>query len=154
MCFPVYKTIQTIFNMPGFWSTPVRGATTNTMTNPTMIAAGEYGALEAHARPNLVCQLIRLIGDNFLSKLTCSWGELIGPMAFKVLLYSGNYALPQYPSILGAIHPLNPHKKHFCLLRVLFPIDPMHQRRMKGILWGARGLFPLTAVMVVMVVLP
>jgi hypothetical protein len=69
------------------------GATTNTTTNPTMITAGEYRALEAHARPNLVRRCVLLIGDNSLSKRICCWGGLIGLMAFKVLLYSGNDVL-------------------------------------------------------------
>ncbi len=79
-------------------------------------------------------------------------GGLIGPMAFKVLHDLGDDALPQHWSIFRAVHPLNPHKKHICLLGGLFPIDQMRRCRMKGLLWGTRGPLPL-AVMVVMVVL-
>jgi hypothetical protein len=81
-------------------------------------------------------------------------GGLIGPMAFEVLLDSGNDVLPQHQSIFRAIHPLNPHKKHICLLGRSFIIDQTHQHKMKGPLRGARGPFLLVGVMVVMVVLP
>jgi hypothetical protein len=130
------------------------GATTNTKTTLTMIVTGEYGALEAHARPNLMHRQVRLIGDNSPSKLIYSWGGLIGPMAFKVLLYSGNDVSPQHWSILRAIHPLNPYKKLIRLLVGLFPNDQTCWHRLKGLQWDARGPFPLAAVMVVMVVLP
>jgi hypothetical protein len=94
--FPFYKVTQSISDMPGFRSTPVHRATTNTATNPTMITTQEYMALEAQARPNLMRQLIGLIKDNSLSKWICFSGGLIGPMTFKVLLYSENGASPQH----------------------------------------------------------
>jgi hypothetical protein len=73
-------------------------------------------------------------------------------MAFNVLLCSGNDALPQQRSILRAVHPFNPNKKHIRFLGGSSVINQMHRRRTQGLLWASRGLFLLAAAMVGLVV--
>ncbi len=68
-------------------------------------------------------------------------------------LYYGNYALPYHWSILRAKDPLQPPPKHIhtCLLKGLYPINPPCHCRMQVLLWGARGVLPPAAAMVVFV---
>jgi hypothetical protein len=74
-------------------------------------------------------------------------------MALKLLLCSGNDALPQHWSVLRAMHTLNSPKNYIRLLGGLSPIHSMRQRRAQGLMWGARGPFLPAAAMVGMVVL-
>ncbi len=73
-------------------------------------------------------------------------------MAFNTLLCSGDDASPQQRSILRAIHPFNPNKKHIRFLRGSSAINPTRRRRMQGLLWASRGLFLPAAAMVGLVV--
>jgi hypothetical protein len=50
-------------------------------------------------------------------------------------------------------HP-QPPQKHIHKLRGLLPIHSTRQRGAQGLMWGARGEFPLAAAMVVAVVRP
>jgi hypothetical protein len=69
-------------------------------------------------------------------------------MALKELLCSGNDTLPQYQSVLKAIHTLNTPQKYIHLVGGLLPIHSMHWRGAQGRMWGARGKFPPAAAMV------
>jgi hypothetical protein len=124
-------------------------------THPTMVFANEYGTPETHARVNLVRGCVGLIGNNPPSKRICFRGAgVMGPMTLKTLLCSSNDALPQHRSVLRAINPINPHKKHIHLLGGLSPINPTCQRRTQGLLWGSKGPFPPAAAMVMRLLLP
>ncbi len=57
-------------------------------------------------------------------------------------------------SALRAIHTLNLPPKYIHKLGGLLPIHSMHRRRAQGLMWGAKGPFPLAAAMVVAVVMP
>jgi len=121
-------------------------------TNPTMTAAGGNGPLETNARHNLARRRVGSIGDNPPSKRICFLWGVVGFMALKTLLCSGDDAPPQHRSVLRAIHPITPHKKHIRLLGISSPIDPTRRIRTKGLLWGSRGTFLPMATMVMMVV--
>ncbi len=69
-------------------------------------------------------------------------------MALKALLCSGNDALPQYWSVLRAIHTLNSPKNYICLLRGLLTIHLMHWIGAQGLVRGTRGPFPPASAMV------
>jgi hypothetical protein len=75
-------------------------------------------------------------------------------MALKTLQCCGDASLPEQRSTLRALHTLNPPKKYICKLEWLLPIHLMRQRGAQGLMWGARGPFPLVAAMVVMIVTP
>ncbi len=63
-------------------------------------------------------------------------------MALKVLLCSGNDALPQHWSILRAKYTLNRSRKnHIRLLGGLSPINSMLLCGSQGLMWGTRGHF-------------
>jgi hypothetical protein len=68
-------------------------------------------------------------------------------MDLKALLYSGNDESPQHQSVLGTINALNSPKSYIRLLGGLSPIHLTRRRRAKGLVWGARGPFPLAAAM-------
>jgi hypothetical protein len=53
---------------------------------------------------------------------------------------------------LRAIHTLTTAQNYTCLLGGLSPIHSMRQRGAQDLMWGARGLFPPGAAMVVAVV--
>jgi hypothetical protein len=69
-------------------------------------------------------------------------------MDLKALLCSGDDELPQHRSVLGTINALNSPKSYIRLLGGLSPIHSTRRRGAKGLLWGARGPFPLAAAMV------
>ena len=71
-----------------------------------------------------------------------------------LLLCSGNDELLQHQSVLGTINALNSPKKYIRKLGGLPPIHSKHRRRVQGLMWGARGAFPLAAAMFVAVVAP
>ncbi len=75
-------------------------------------------------------------------------------MAFKVLLCSGDASLPEQRSILRAIHPFNPNKKHIRFLGGSSAINPTCRCRTQGVLWASRGLFLPAAAMAGLVLLP
>jgi hypothetical protein len=62
-------------------------------------------------------------------------------MALKLLLYSGDDALPQHQSVLRAIHTLNSPKKYIHLLGGLLTIHSMHLIGAQGLMWGTKGPF-------------
>jgi hypothetical protein len=62
-------------------------------------------------------------------------------MALKVLLCSGDDALPQHLSVLRAIHTLNSRKNYIRLLRGLSPIHLTRLRGAQGLMWVTRGAF-------------
>jgi hypothetical protein len=51
-----------------------------------------------------------------------------------------------------AMHTLNAPQNYTCLLGGLSPIHSTRQRRVQGLMWGARGPFPPLSAMVVAVV--
>jgi hypothetical protein len=53
----------------------------------------------------------------------------------------------------GHKHP-RPPKEYICKFGGLLPIQLTHWRRVQGLMWGARGAFPLAAAMFVAVVAP
>jgi hypothetical protein len=75
-------------------------------------------------------------------------------MALKTFQCCGNESSPEQRNTLRAIHTLNPPKKYIRKLGGLLPIHSMSQRGAQGLIWGARGPFPLAAAMVVVVVTP
>ncbi len=75
-------------------------------------------------------------------------------MALKPLRCCGDSSLPEQRSTLRAINTLNPPKEYIRKLGGLLPIHSMRWRGAQGLMWGARGPFPLTAAMVVAVVTP
>jgi hypothetical protein len=79
-------------------------------------------------------------------------GWMIGCMAFKALLCSGDASSPEQRSALRAIDPSPPHKNHIRLLGGSSLINPTCRRGTQGLLWASRGLFLSTAAMVRLVV--
>ncbi len=75
-------------------------------------------------------------------------------MALKTLPCCGNSSLPEQRSALRAIKTLNPPKEYIRKLGGLSPIHSTRWRRVQGLMWGARGPFPLAVAMVVAVVMP
>jgi hypothetical protein len=77
-------------------------------------------------------------------------------MVLKTLRYCGDASSPEQRrrSTLRAIHTLTPPKKYIRKLGGLSPIHSKCWRSMQGLMWGARGPFPLVAAMVVVVVTP
>jgi hypothetical protein len=75
-------------------------------------------------------------------------------MAPKTLRCCGNSSSPEQRSALRAIHTINPPKKYIRKLGGLSSIHSKHWRGVKGLMWGARGPFPLAVAMVVAVVMP
>jgi hypothetical protein len=99
----------------------------NGVTTATAIAAtGRNGPLVPHMRPCTLRRCIEWMGDNPLSLRMYFGGGLRVCMALKVLICSGNNALPQHWSVLRAIHTLNSPKNYICLLRGLSTIHSMH----------------------------
>jgi hypothetical protein len=116
--------------------------TTGVTTTTTMAAAGGNGPLAPHMRPCAPCCHIEWMGSNPPSLRMYFLGGVRVCMALKVLLCSGDDALPQHWSVLRAIHTLN------SLLGGLSAIHSMHWIGAQGLMWGARGPFPLVAAMV------
>ncbi len=75
-------------------------------------------------------------------------------MALKTLQCCGDSSLPEQRSALRAINTLYPPQNYIRKLRGLLPIHSTRQRGAQGLMWGARGPFPLVAAMVVAVVTP
>jgi hypothetical protein len=75
-------------------------------------------------------------------------------MALKTLQCCGDSSLPEQRSGLRAINTLSPPQKYICDLGRLSSIYSKHWRGAQGLMWGARGPFPLAAAMVVAVVTP
>jgi hypothetical protein len=75
-------------------------------------------------------------------------------MALKTLRCCGNSSSLEQRSALRAINTLNPPKEYIHKLGGLLSIHLTRQRRAQGLMWGARGPFPLAAAMVVAVVTP
>ncbi len=122
--------------------------TTGVTTSTTMAAAGRNGPLAPHMRPCTWRQLIEWMGDNPPSLRMYFWEGLRVCMALKALLYSGDDALPQHPSVLRAIHTLNSAKNYIHLLGGLSTIHLTHWIGAQGLMWGTRGPFPPAAAMV------
>jgi hypothetical protein len=110
-----------------------------------MAAAGRNGPLAPHMRPCAPRQRVEWMGDNPPSLQMYSLRRLRVFMALKVLLCSGDDELPQHWSVLRAINTLNSPKNYICKLGGLSPIHLMHWRGVQGLMWGARGPFPLAA---------
>jgi hypothetical protein len=75
-------------------------------------------------------------------------------MALKTLRCCGDSSLPEQRSALRAINTLNPPKNYIPKLGGVSPIHSTHWRGAQGLMWGARGPFPLAAAMVMAVVMP
>jgi hypothetical protein len=75
-------------------------------------------------------------------------------MALKTLRCCGDASLPEQRSTLRAINTLNPPQKNIHKLEGLSPIHLKHWCEAQGLMWGARGPFPLAVAMVVTVVTP
>ena len=107
----------------------------------TIMAAGGNGPLEPHKRPCALRRRVGMIGYNPLSKqIYFLWG-VKGFMAPKMLVCYGDDASPQHRSILRAINPIPPHKKHIRLLGGSFPIRTTRRRRTQGLRRASRGPF-------------
>ncbi len=122
--------------------------TTGVTTATTMAAAGGNGPLAPHMRPYAQRRRVEWKGDNPPSLRMYSLGGLRVFMALKALLCSGDDESPQHRSVLRAINTLNSPQKYVRLLRGLSPIHSTHRRGAQGLMWGARGPFPLAAAMV------
>jgi hypothetical protein len=75
-------------------------------------------------------------------------------MALKTLQCCGDASLPEERSALRATHTLHSPQTYIRKLGGLFPSHLKHQRGVQGLMWGARGPFPLAVAMVVVVVTP
>ncbi len=75
-------------------------------------------------------------------------------MALKTLRCCGDSSSPEQRSALRAINTLKPPPKYIRKLGGLSPIHLTCRRGVQGLMWGARGPFPLDAAMVVAVVTP
>jgi hypothetical protein len=75
-------------------------------------------------------------------------------MALKTLRCCSNSSSPEQRSALRAINTLTPPKNYNRTLGGLSPIHLTHRCGAQGLMWGARGAFPLAAAMVVAVVMP
>jgi hypothetical protein len=122
--------------------------TTGITTATTMAAAGGNGPLVPHMRPCALRRHVKWMGDNPPSLRMYSLGGVRVFMALKVLLCSSDDELPQHCSVLKAINTHNNPKKYIRLLGGLSPIHSTCRRRAQGLMWGARGPFPLAAAMV------
>ncbi len=105
-------------------------------------------------RPCAPHRRIEWMGDNPPSKRVYFLGLLRVFMALKILRCCGNSSLPEQRSALRAINTLNPPKEYIRKLGGLLPIHSKSRRGVQGLMWGARGPFPLAAAMVVAVVMP
>jgi hypothetical protein len=118
-------------------------------TTTTMAVAGGSGPLAPHMRPACApCQHIKWMGNNPPSLQMYFLGGLRVCMALKVLLCSGDDALPQHWSVLKTVHTLNSPKDYICLLGGLLTIHSIHWIGAQGLMWGTRGPFPPVAAMV------
>jgi hypothetical protein len=122
--------------------------TTGVTTTTTMAAAGKNAPLAPHMRPCPLCQRIEWMGNNPPSLWMYFLGVLRVFMDLKALLCSGDDESPQHWSVLRTINTLNSPKNYTCLLRGLSPIYSMCLFGAKGLMWGARGPFPLAVAMV------
>jgi hypothetical protein len=112
-----------------------------------MAAASRNGPLAPHMRPCAPRQHVEWMGVNPLSLQMYSLGQLRVFMALKALLCSGDDESPQHRSVLRAINTLNCPKKYICLLGGLLPIHLTRRHGAQGLVWGARGPFPLAVAM-------
>ncbi len=100
-------------------------------------------------RPCAPCRCIKWMGNNPPSLCMYFWGGgLRVCITLKVLLCSGDDALPQHWSVLRAIHTLNSPQNYICLLGGLLTNHSTHWIGAQGLMWGTRGPFPLVAAMV------
>ncbi len=90
--------------------------TTRFTTATTMAATGGNGPLAPHMRPCAPRQHIKWMGDNPPILQMYFEGGLRMWIALKVLLCSGNDALPHHLSVLRAIHTPNSPKNYICFL--------------------------------------
>jgi hypothetical protein len=108
------ESFPAIANMPWFDQKKVVRAParykTHTTTVTTMANAGGNGPLTPQMRHQVPQRRFVRMDDNPPSKRYNFGGRVRGCMAIKVLLCSGNDALPQHQSVLRAIHPLTPPK--------------------------------------------
>ena len=119
------------------------------VTAITMANAGGNGPLVPHMRSCDLQQCIKWMGNNPLSlRMYLGGGGVRVCMALKALLCSGNDASPQHRSVLRATHTLNNPKNYIRLLGGLLTIHSTHWIGAQGLMWGARGPFPLVAAMV------
>ncbi len=121
---------------------------TGITTATTMAAAGGNGPLAPHMRPCAPRQCVEWMGNNPPSLWMYSLGGLRVFMALKALLCSGDDEPPQHRSVLRAINTLNSPQKYTRLLEGLSPIHSTRRRGAQGLMWDARGPFPLAAAMV------
>ena len=119
-----------------------------------MVAIGRNVPLEPHKRPFVLIRRVGSVGDNIPSKRICFLWGVIGCMALKTLRCCGGASSPEQRSVLRAINPTTPHKKHIRLLGGLSPIDPTRRRARLCLALVSRGPFPPAAVMVGLVVAP
>ena len=119
-----------------------------------MVAIGRNVPLEPHKRPFVLIRRVGSIGDDIPSKRICFLWGVIGCMALKTLRCCGGASSPEQRSVLRAINPTTPHKKHIRLLGGLSPIDPTRRRARLCLALVSRGPFPPAAVMVGLVVAP
>jgi hypothetical protein len=122
--------------------------TTGVTTATAMAAAGRNGPLVPHMRPGAPRQRIEWMDDNPPSLWMYFLGGSRVFMDLKALLCSGDDESPQHCNVLGTINTLNSPKSYIRLLGVLLPIHLTRWRRVKGLVWGTRGPFPLPAAMV------
>ncbi len=99
-------------------------------------------------RPCAPLQHLNLIGEDPLSKWIQFFGTLRVCMALKTLWCCGNASLPEQ-SALRAMHTLNPHQNHTCLLRGLYPIHLICLYVDQGLTRGIRRKFLPAAAMIV-----
>ncbi len=105
-------------------------------------------------RPCAPSLRVKWMGDNPPSKRIYFLGLLRVFIALKTLRCCGDSSSPEQRSALRAINTLNPPKEYIRKLGGLLPIHSTCRRRAQGLMWGARGPFPLAAAMVVAVVTP
>jgi hypothetical protein len=122
--------------------------TTGVTTATTMAAASGNGPLAPHMRPGAPCRRVKWMGDNPPSLRMYFWGGSRVFMDLKALLCSSDDESQQHQSVLVTINALNSPKSYIHLLGGLSPIHLTHRCGAKGLVWGARGLFPPAAAMV------
>ena len=110
-----------------------------------MAATSKNGALEPHIRVKLISNTSQASKYAFRGGWECMW-------PLKIPQCCGDASSLEQRSILRAMHPLNPHKKHIRLLRGLFLINFMHWCTRLGFLLVSRAPYLLTAIMVGLVV--
>ncbi len=123
-------------------------------TITTMATAARNGPLPPHMRSNFECMHIKLIGDDpQVSKYAFLWQwEGLWPLkrTNDEVMMAMNLTSPS--SILSVIDPLIAREKYFRLLRGSSPINPTRRHGVSGPLCVAWGPFPVTAAMMIKIV--